>query len=217
VGFFGEAVRDRLIAADAATTAANITSQVSLWRIGIAAEFVALIFVTALAMIYFVLLRPVHKELNLLATFLRLVAIAIEAVATLNLLAAMFPLGTAPALKAFTQEQLYVLTNLAIKSHSYGFAVALFFFGSCFLVHGYLIFRSSYLPKLLGILIQIAGACYLTNSFALFLAPSFQNRIFPIILIPAFVGETSLCLWLLFKGVNVPRWEKIIAEGRRSD
>jgi hypothetical protein len=136
VGFFGEAVRDRLIVPDAATTAANITSQISLWRIGIAAEFVALIFVTALAMIYFVLLRPVNKELNLLATFLRLIAIAIEAVATLSLFAAMFPLTTGSTLKAFTQEQLYALTSLAIKSHSHGFGVALFFFGFCFLVHG---------------------------------------------------------------------------------
>jgi hypothetical protein len=77
-----------------------------------------------------------------------------------------------------------------------------------------LIFKSGYLPKLLGILIQIAGVCYLINSLALFLAPSIENRIFPLILIPAFVGETSLCLWLLVKGVNVQRWEETIAEER---
>jgi hypothetical protein len=97
----------------------------SLWRFGIAAEFVALICTIALAMIYFFLLRPVSKELNLLATFLRLVAIAVEAVAALNLDAALFPLGNAASLKTFPPEQLYALANLAIRSHSHGFGLAL--------------------------------------------------------------------------------------------
>jgi hypothetical protein len=189
----------------------------SLWRAGIAAEFVALICAIALATIYFVLLRPVSKELNLLATFLRLVAIAVEAVVTLNLVAALFPLGNAASLRAFTREQLDVLVSLAIRSHGYGFGLALLVFGCCFLVHGYLIFRSGFLPKVLGILIQVAGLSYLTNSFALFLAPTVADRMFPIILVPAFVGEASLCVWLLVKGVNVEKWRQANANlvGRR--
>jgi len=62
-------------------------------------------------------------------------------------------------------------------------------------------------PKALGVLMQIAGLSYLTNSFALPLAPTFADRIFPAILVPAFVGEASLCLWLLVKGVNVEKWK----------
>jgi hypothetical protein len=151
LGIFGEAVRDTLIVSDnAAATAANIRSMESLWRFGITSEFVSLIGATSLAMIYFVLLRPVNEQLNLLATFLRLVAITIEAVAALNLVAALFPLGTAESLKAFTPEQLYALTRLAIVSHSHGYGLALLFFGFCFLFHGYLIFRSGFLPKARG-------------------------------------------------------------------
>jgi len=79
-----------------------------------------------------------------------------------------------------------------------------------------LIFRSGYLQKAIGILMQIAGLSYLTNSFALVLAPALTNRLFPAILLPAFVGEASLCLWLLVKGVNVPRWQEQVSVGRFS-
>jgi hypothetical protein len=217
LGAFAEAfVRDRLIVSgNAAATAANITAMEPLWRLGIAAEFLAVICATALGMIYFVLLKPVSREINLLATFLRLVAITVQAVAALNLVAALFPLGNAPYLKAFTPEQLHALASLAIRSYGHGFGLALLLFGCCFLFHGYLIFRSGFLPKGLGILIQIAGLCYLTNSFALFLAPAFADRIFPAILIPSFLGEASLCLWLLVKGVNVETWKQVNAQAAR--
>src|SRR4051794_7981119 len=106
LGFFGQFTMGRVIVSgNAAATATNITSMETLWRLGIAAEFVALICVTALAMIYFFLLNPVSKELNLLATFLRMIGIAIEAVVTLNLIAALFPLGHSASLNAFTSEQ----------------------------------------------------------------------------------------------------------------
>jgi Domain of unknown function (DUF4386) len=209
LGLFGEAfVRDRIIVSgDATATAANIKSLESLWRFGIAGEFLLLICATVLTLILFALLRPVHRDLALLAVFFNLVSIAVEAVAALNLVAALFPLGNAGYLRAFEPEQLHAMANLAVKSHSSGFGVALIFFGCECLVLGYLIFRSSYLPKAIGVLMQVAGWCYLTNSFALLLAPTLANRLFPAILVPAFVGEASLCLWLLVKGVNVEKWK----------
>jgi hypothetical protein len=208
LGLFGEAfVRSKIVVSgDAAATAANLRSMESLWRFGIAAEFVLLISTVALALIFFVLLRPVSRDLALLAVFFNLVSLAVEAVSALNLVAALLPLGNAGYLTAFEPEQLYAMATLSVRSHSYGFGVALIFFGCECLVLGYLIFRSGYLPKAIGVLMQIAGLCYLTNSFALILAPTFANRIFPAILIPAFVGEASLCLWLLVKGVNVEKW-----------
>ncbi len=216
LGVVAEAIRDRLVVPqDAAATAASLTSMESLWRLGITAEFVGLICATALAMIYFVLLRPVSRELNLLATFLRLVAIAVQAVGVMNLVAALFPLGDAAYLKAFTPGQLDALARLAIRTHGQSWGLALLFFGCCFLPHGYLIFKSRFLPRALGILIVIAGVCYLANSFALFLAPALADRIFPAMLLPAFVAEASLCLWLLVKGVNVEKWRLANAEMAR--
>ncbi len=209
LGLFGEAfVRSRIVVpGDATATAANLRSLEWLWRFGIAAELVLLICAVGLILILFVLLRPVSRELALLAVFFNLMALAVEAVATLNLVAALLPLGNARYLSAFEPEQLYAMASLSVQSHGYGFGVALIFFGCECLLLGYLIFRSGYLPKALGVLMQLAGVSYLTNSFALVLAPAVAERIFPAILVPAFVGEASLCLWLLVKGVNLAKWQ----------
>jgi hypothetical protein len=210
IGFWGEMfVRDKLIVSgDAAATAANIMSHESLWRFHIAAELFLLICAITLLLILYVLLKPVSRDLMLLAVFFNLVAIIIEAAITMRLLEALFPLGNAVYLKAFTPEQLYAMASLSLRSHGYGFGVSLLFFGCFCVIVGYLIFSSGYLPRTIGVLMQIAGVCYLTNSFALILSPPVANRLFPAILVPAFIGEASLCLWLLVKGVAVERWGK---------
>jgi len=211
IGLFGEAfVRDKLIVpGDAAATAKNIMASESLWRFHIAAELFLLICAIVLLMILFVLLRPVSRELTLLALFFNLVSISLEAATAMYLVVALFPLGNAVYLKAFSPEQLYAMATLSLKSHGYGFGVSLLFFGCFCVVIGRVIFRSGFLPKVIGVLIQIAGLCYLTDTLALILAPGLANRLFPAILLPAFVGEVSLCLWLLCKGINVKRWKEV--------
>jgi hypothetical protein len=117
----------------------------------------------------------------------------------------LFLLGNADHLQVLEPNQRYALVYLFVKLYDYGLGVGLIFFGFECLVVGYLISRSIYLPKVLGILIQIAGLSYLTNSFVLLVSPTLTS---PIILLPAFIGEISLCLWLLIKGVNVQEWNK---------
>jgi hypothetical protein len=214
LGTFNEGfVRNRIVVSgDAAATANNIKSMESLWRFGIAAELFMLTCAVALTLIFFVLLRPVSKDLALLAVFFNLVSIAVEAAVQMNLLQALFPLGKAEYLRAFKPEQLYALASLSVRAHGYGFGLALIFFGCVCLILGYLIFRSGYLPRAVGVLMAIAGLCYLINSFALLAAPDFADRIFPAILVPAFIGEASLCLWLLVMGVNVPKWQERIRQ-----
>jgi Domain of unknown function (DUF4386) len=210
LGLVGETVvRARIVVpGDATATAANLRSMESLWRLGIAGELFLLICSVVLALILYVLTRPVSKDLALLAAFFNLISISIEAAYSLQLVEALFPLGNAGYLKAFAPAQLHAMASLSARSHVYGFGVALVFFGCFCLVIGYLIFRSGYLPKAVGVLMQIAGLCYLTNSFALVLAPSVADRIFAAIAVSAFVGEASLCLWLLVKGVDVERWNR---------
>jgi len=130
-----------------------------------------------------------------------LVAIAVESASKLFLLPSLFVLGNASYLQAFTPEQLHVLAYLSNRLHTYGFNISLIFFGFECLLLGYLIFKSHFLPKILGILMQIAGVSYLTNSFALLLAPTLVNIA---VLVPAFIAELSLALWLLVRGVNGP-------------
>lgn len=209
-GMFGVIfVRDKLIVSgDATATANNIIASPLLWRIGIAADLIMHVCDVPLMLVFYVLLRPVNRNLALLAVLFNLVQTAVLVANKLNLLAALFLLGSADYLKAFDPHQLHALSYLSLKLHDYGFGVGLIFFGCECLVVGYLIFRSGYLPRTIGVLMQIAGLCYLTNSFVLLLAPALAKMLYPGVLVPAFIGELSLCLWLLVKGVNVSKWEE---------
>jgi hypothetical protein len=207
-GLFAEGfVNNKLIVSgDASATAQNIMASLLLWRIGVAANMIVPLCAVALLLVEYVLLRPVSKNLVLLAVFFNLVSLAVEAISKLFLLAVLSPLGSAEYLKAFEPRQLQALAYLALKSHDVAFDIALIFFGCTCIINGYLIFRSGYFPKLVGMLMQIAGACYLVACFAALFAPTFYALIFPVILIPSFIGELSFCLWLLVKGVDVPKW-----------
>lgn len=209
-GLFGEAfVRDRLVVSgDATATASNIMASQMLWRVGIAGDLLMHVCDVPLMLVFYVLLRPVNKNLALLAVLFNVVQTAALVAYKLTLLVALFLLGSADYLKAFEPHQLHALMYLSVKSDGYGFGIGLIFFGFECLVLGYLIFSSGYFPRILGVLMQVAGLCYLTNSTALLLAPGFAAMIFPAILVPAFIAESSFCLWLIVKGVNVPKWEE---------
>lgn len=196
-----------IVAGDPAATATNIMASPGLWRIGIALEYVCIICTIILAMIYYYLLRPVHRELNLLAAFFRMVSIPVQAVSLLYLIDALFPLTRKELFTVFTADQLYRMTSLSIRAHSTGYNVSLLILGFCFLIHGYLIFKSGFLPKVLGILIQIAGVGYLTHCFTFILEPALTKWTFPTMMLPVLAGETSLCLWLLVKGIDVDKWK----------
>ncbi len=213
VGLWGEAfVRQKLIVSgDAITTAANILAHESLWRAHIAGEMVLLVCGVGLLMVEYLLLRPVSREISLLAMIFGIMSITTEGAITMYLIQPLFPLGSDPYLKVFTPEQLDTLARLTIRAHGYGFGLSLIFFGCFCIVVGYLIFRSGYLPKLIGVLMAIAGICYLINSFALILSPGLADLLFPFILIPSFIGELSFCFWLLIMGVNVRKWRQRIA------
>jgi hypothetical protein len=156
----------------------------------------------------------VSKTLVLLSVFFSLVSLAVEAVSKLFLLTVVPTLANAAAyLHAFEPAQLQALAYLALRAHDIAFNIALIFFGCVCLVDGYLIFKSRYFPKVLGILIQIAGLSYLIACFADLFAPTVADLIIPAILIPPFIGESALCLWLLIMGVNVPKWRERMSMG----
>ncbi|MGB7905620.1 MAG: DUF4386 domain-containing protein [Steroidobacteraceae bacterium] len=210
LGLFGEAfVRGTLVVSgDASATANAIAAGESLWRAGIAGDLLMQVLDLPVIVVLYLLLRPVSESLALLATFINLIQTAVLAANKLNLLTPVLLLGNASGLEAFTPEQLHALSYLAIEAHGYGFGAGLIFFGFACLIRGYLIFKSGYFPKVLGLLMVLAGVSYLTNSFALLLAPSLASALFPVVLIPAFVGELSFALWLVFKGVNIEQWAR---------
>jgi len=207
-GAFGEAfIRGRLIVPDdARATAERILANEGLWRIGIASEIIMLVCTVALALILYVLLRPVSRDLALLAVLFNLTSIAIEATNELQLLLTLLPLTDAGLTGAFDRAQIDALSYLTATSYGYGFGVGLIFFGVECLILGVLISRSGYLPRAIGVLMLIAGACYLINMFAVILSPRLAAFLFPIGMLPALLGEGALCLWLLVKGVDESKW-----------
>jgi len=207
LGLFGELGRGGLIVTgDPAATAARIRASEWLWRATIAGNLVHLACAVVLTLVLYALLSPVGRHLALMAAFFDLTSIAVEAISKLPLLAALFLLGRAEYLRALEPAQREVLSYLSIRLHAYGFGLSLIFFACGCLVFGHLIAKSAFFPSILGVLLQVAGVCYLTNSFALLLAPRLADAIFPFILVPAFIGEASLCAWLVVKGVDVQRW-----------
>jgi Domain of unknown function (DUF4386) len=213
LGMFGELYvrRTLVVSGDAAATSAAIAASPLLWRLGVAGDLLMHVFDVPVIVVLYYLLRPVSRSLALFATLINLVQTAVLAANKMTLLIPLMLLENSSYLAAFTSEQLHALSYLSIKAHGYGFGIGLIFFGVACLVRGYLIFKTGYLPKLLAVLMAIAGLSYLVNSFALLLAPSFASVIFPGVLIPAFVGELSLTLWLIFRGVNVDRWRQRVA------
>jgi hypothetical protein len=214
-GAFAEGfVMNKLVVpGDAATTAHNIVASPGLWSAAVAGDLIVPIIAVAGVWISYVLLSPVSKSLILLDVFFTLVSLAVEAVSKLFLLLVLPILSTTGYLRAFEPRQLEVLANLALRSHDVVFNIALIFFGCACLVEGYLIYKSGYFPKFIGILMQLAGVCYLIACFAALFAPALSDLITPAILLPPLIGESAYCLWLLIKGVNIDKWNERMRMG----
>jgi len=207
-GIFAEFfVRSSLIVPGNTTlTARNIVEAEWLFRFGIAGDIIMLIFDVVVAMALYVLFVSVNKSIILLATFFRLVHSAVYGVTLLTLFIVLLLLSGAEYLTTFETEQLHSLVLLFLNAHSTGYLIGLIFFGVHCGLLGYLVIKSGFLPKILGILLLFASIGYLTDSFANFLLPNYidYKTIFEYaVFIPAFIGELSFCLWLLFKGVNL--------------
>jgi hypothetical protein len=208
-GIFAEFfVRSGLIVpGDAAATAANILGDEELFRLGMASEFLMLLSDAALALALYVIFRPYSRNLALLAAFFRLAHAAVVGGNLLNTYVPLLLLGDAAYLSSFSPDQLHGLVLLFLNAHSFGYVIGLTFFGAHCLVLGYLVARSGYVPGFLGILLFIAGLGYLTDSFAQALLPNYADLsglFMLVVLLPAFIGEVSFCLWLLVKGVRLP-------------
>lgn len=206
-GGFGEFyVPSKLIvAADATATANNIVAFNSLFRWGFAAYLLEAVCDISLAWIMYVLLRPVQKDIALLAAFFGLVSTAVFAVTELFFFGSTFILGGADYLKTFSPAQLNTLGLLSIKFYTYGGVIFLALYGIATAIRGYLIYRSTYLPKFLGILVILAGLAFIAKNFAALLAPAFPSDLFMVVMPFAVI---ALTLWLLIKGVDVPKWSE---------
>ncbi len=203
-GVFAEAfVRSSILDyGDPQISATNIKAHEGLFRLGFSIELLVFLIDAAVCVLLYVLLRPVDKTVALLAATFRIVTVAMLGINLLNNYLPLLLLSGSDYLAGVDEAQLRVWSLLYMKAHGHGYSLGLAFFGIHCILLGYLIKKSDYLPGLLGILMAIAGVCYLTNSYTIFLFPEISGLLFPAILIPAFIAELSLSLWLLLKGVG---------------
>jgi hypothetical protein len=214
-GMVGFMTGGPLIAAnDATATAANILAKESLFRLGFAADLISgLAYVGVTAFIYY-LLRPVSRSLSLVGAFFGLAGVAIGGASWVIHLTPLLLLHGDQYLTAFTTSQLNAMSLAALKLQAQVFPIGMVFFGIQCISIGYLVARSTFLPRVLGLLLAIGGTCYVIVSLSNFLAPSFGPHLVPFLMPVALIGEGALGLWLLVKGVNVQRWNEQASLGR---
>ena len=197
-----------VVSGDAAATAANILAHESSLRLGLTSNLLATAcYITATLFVY-ALLKPVNRNVSLLAAFFSLTGCAIGAFSFLFFLAPLVVLGGAQYLSVFTVEQLRALAFVSLRLYEQASTIAFAFFGlHCFLV-GCLILGSTFLPRIVGVLMVCAGLGWLTFSSANLLSPPLATYLTPYIMAPGILGEGALTLWLLVMGVNVQRWNE---------
>jgi hypothetical protein len=187
---------------DALATATHVLKHESLFRLGVATGLVATGFYVALTALFYDLFKPVDRRLSLVAAFFGMVGCAIQAVGSAFQLFSLVVLGGGQT-ALFMSEQLPGLSLLFLKLNDQAWNVALVFFGVYCLLLGCLILWSTFLPRLLGALMALAGLGWLT-----FMYPPLADHLFSYIAVVGIIAEVSLMLWLLVMGVKAERWRE---------
>jgi len=192
-----------IVPGDAATTANNIMASESLFRLSIGSALMVQVGHILLVLVLYKLLKVVNKNHALLMVIFSLVGNPITMLNELNRFAVLLLLNGADYLTPFTADQLQSLVSLFLALHEHGVLIATIFWGLWLFPFGYLVFKSGFLPRILGVLLIIAGSGYLIDLVTFFLFPNFPS-------IGQFLtwGELFWPFWVLIKGVNVEQWEK---------
>src|SRR5438045_950264 len=184
-GIFAQGfVSNRLVVfGDASTTATNILTHKSLFQWGFTVYLIEMACQIAITALFYELLKPVSRSVSLLAAFLGLAGCIIKTFSRLFYIAPLLILGNAHYLSVFSREQLQALALLFLRVNDHGAAIALVFFGFYAPLTGYLIIRSTFLPRILGVFSVVAGVGWLT-----FLYLPLGYRLFPYIAVPGLLG-----------------------------
>ena len=188
---------------DAAATAANILAHPGLLQLGFAVYLIEMACQVAITALFYNLLKPAGRSVSLVAAFLGLTGCIIKTFSRVFFIAPLFILGGAHYLTVFSAEQLQALALLFLKVNDRGAGIALVFFGFYAILTGYLIIKSTFLPRILGVLSVLGGLGWLT-----FLYQPLAHRLFPYVVALALLGALAEIVWLLVFGVNEQRWKE---------
>jgi hypothetical protein len=209
-GGFGEVYMPSqvIVPGNAEATADNLREFATIFRMGFAAYLLEAVCDIALSWVFYVLLAPVNKPLALLATLFGLVSTSVFAAGQLFCFAPSFIVQGSDYLKAFSPDQQSSLALLSFKLCGSSAGIFMLFYGIAALIRGYLIIRSGYLPRLLGYILILAGAGFVTRNLLVVLSPANASDL---LLLPMFIALSSLMVWLFARGVNLQRWEASLA------
>lgn len=203
-GLFAEIfVRQKLrIEGDAIAIAHHLKDSEMLSRLGLVADLFNFVCGLPVILIIYVIFKPVNKFLISLAMLFVIIQTAIIATNLLNQISPLLLMGNNVYMDAFEPAQLAALSMHALDLQSQGYGIGLVFFGCYCVIVGYLILKSTFVPRVLGLLYALAGISYLANTITMLLSRDFANPLFPYFAVICFIGEVSFCLWLLIKGVR---------------
>jgi hypothetical protein len=197
-----------LIVPDVATTAHNIQAHELLYRLGVAAHVVVTMTNIPMAVLFYELLKVVNRRLALLDMVAGLVATCAEISTLPGQFAPLALLGSSHYASALTPAQLHALAYLPGDLSATDYSIYGVFYGLDFIVVAYLVYKSHFLPRALGVLLAIDALNYLLGGFATMLAPGFTAHLGAWTGLPTIIAEGSLCLWLLVAGVDAERWKE---------
>lgn len=202
-GFLGEMYLPGriIVSGDAAATAANIRGHPTLFRLTFASYLVEGICDVALLVFFYILLKPVNRNLALLSAFFGVVSMVTFAIAQSSFFAASLILRETGGMTAFTTEQREALAFLAVRIASMIAWLFVCMYGIASMIRGYLIARSGYLPRVIGILLMIGGAGFFLRSITYVIAPSLST---PLLLLPMALAVIPMMARLLFRGIDGP-------------
>lgn len=195
------------VAGDAAATAENIRASESLYRSGVVSYLIVFLSEIGATILLYKLLAPVNKTVALLMMVTRLMQAAVHAVNLINFIFPLILINGGDYLTTFTTGQIDSLVLLFTDAHYYGVLVSEAFFAVSLFLLGYLVVKSELFPTVFGIMLAIAGAGYVLDSFGIFLMPQHAALFANIMIAPAIIAELSFTLWLLIKGVRMPKTE----------
>lgn len=211
-GWFGEVqIPSQFMAGDAATTASQLRLNEGLFRLGFAAYLVEAFSDLVLAWLFYVLLRPVHRDLALLSAFFGIVSMSLFAVTKMFYFSAPMFLKESAYLAAFPPDQLETLTKIFLSLYGGLSGLFMLFYGTAWIIRGYLTFRSGYLPRFLGALMVLAGAGFVAKNITKVLAPAYSSDM---LLAPMFLNVVVLAGWMLVRGVDQHMWDRALAAQR---
>lgn len=212
-GWFGEVqIPSQFMTGDPATTADQLRLNGSLFRLGFALYLVEAFSDLCLAWLFYVLLRPVHRDLALLSAFFGIVSMTLFAVTKMFYFSAPMFLKKSAYLAAFPPEQLDALATIFLSLYGGLSGLFMLFYGTGWILRGYLTYRSGYLPRFLGVLMILAGAGFVAKNITKVLAPAYSSDL---LLAPMFVNALVLAIWMLVKGVDRDKWNQ--ANAARGD